>query len=123
MKTIADIQAIRDKMKSQIVVRDKDTNNETRIIVGMATCGISAGARPVFNTLMDEVANRQLKNVKVVRTGCLGMCTLEPIVEVLEPGKEKVTYCRVTPAKAKEIIDRHIVGGNICTQYLINNEE
>lgn len=123
MKTIADIQAIRDKMKSQIVVRDKDTNNETRIIVGMATCGISAGARPVFNTLMDEVANRQLKNVKVVRTGCLGMCTLEPIVEVLEPGKDKVTYCRVTPAKAKEIIDRHIVGGNICTQYLINNEE
>jgi NADP-reducing hydrogenase subunit HndB len=72
---------------------------------------------------MDEVANRQLKNVKVVRTGCLGMCTLEPIVEVLEPGKEKVTYCRVTPAKAKEIIDRHIVGGNICSQYLINNEE
>ncbi len=123
MKTIADIQAIRDKMKSQIVVRDKDTSNDIRIIVGMATCGISAGARPVFNTLMDEVANRKLTNVKVVRTGCLGMCTLEPIVEVLEPGKEKVTYCRVTPAKAKEIIDRHIVGGNICTQYLINNEE
>ena len=123
MKTIADIQAIREKMKSQIVVRDKDTSNEIRIIVGMATCGISAGARPVFNTLMDEVANRQLSNVKVVRTGCLGMCTLEPIVEVLEPGKDKVTYCRVTPAKAKEIIDKHIVGGNICTQYLINNEE
>ena len=123
MKTIADIQAIRDKMKSQIVVRDKDTSNDIRIIVGMATCGISAGARPVFNTLMDEVANRKLTNVKVVRTGCLGMCTLEPIVEVLEPGKEKVTYCRVTPAKAKEIIDKHIVGGNICTQYLINNEE
>lgn len=123
MKTIADIQAIREKMKSQIVVRDKDTSNDIRIIVGMATCGISAGARPVFNTLMDEVANRQLSNVKVVRTGCLGMCTLEPIVEVLEPGKDKVTYCRVTPAKAKEIIDKHIVGGNICTQYLINNEE
>ena len=123
MKTIADIQAIREKMKSQIVVRDKDTSNDIRIIVGMATCGISAGARPVFNTLMDEVANRQLSNVKVVRTGCLGMCTLEPIVEVLEPGKDKVTYCCVTPAKAKEIIDKHIVGGNICTQYLINNEE
>ena len=87
MKTIADIKAIRDQMKSQIVVRDKDTVEETRIIVGMATCGISAGARPVFNTLMDEVATRQLKNVKVVRTGCLGMCTLEPIVEVLAPGQ------------------------------------
>ncbi len=123
MKSIADIKAIRDKMQSQIVVRDKDTNDETRIIVGMATCGISAGARPVFNTLMDEVAKRQLKNVKVVRTGCLGMCRLEPIVEVLQPGQDKITYCRVTPAKAKEIIEKHIIGGNICTQYLISNEE
>ena len=123
MKTIADIKAIRDQMKSQIIVRDKDTTNETRIIVGMATCGISAGARPVFNTLMDEVATRQIKNVKVVRTGCLGMCRLEPIVEVLVPGQEKITYCRVTPAKAKEIIDTHIVGGNVCTQYLISNQD
>ena len=123
MKTIADIKAIRDRMQAQIVVRDREVTNETRIIVGMATCGISAGARPVFNTLMDEVANRQIKNVKVVRTGCLGMCRLEPIVEVLEPGKEKITYCRVTPAKAKEIIEKHIIGGNICTQYLITNED
>ena len=123
MKTIADIKAIRDKMQAQIVVRDREVTNETRIIVGMATCGISAGARPVFNTLMDEVANRQIKNVKVVRTGCLGMCRLEPIVEVLEPGKEKITYCRVTPAKAKEIIEKHIIGGDICTQYLITNED
>ena len=123
MKTIADIKAIRDRMQAQIVVRDREITNETRIIVGMATCGISAGARPVFNTLMDEVANRQIKNVKVVRTGCLGMCRLEPIVEVLEPGKDKITYCRVTPAKAKEIIEKHIIGGNICTQYLITNED
>ncbi len=123
MKTIADIQAIRDKMKSQIVVRDKDTINETRIVVGMATCGISAGARPVFNTLMDEVATRQLHTVKVVRTGCMGRCTLEPIVEVFVPGQEAVTYCRVTPEKAKEIIEKHIIGGKICTQYLIDNEE
>ena len=123
MKTIADIKAIRDRMQAQIVVRDREITNETRIIVGMATCGISAGARPVFNTLMDEVANRQIKNVKVVRTGCLGMCRLEPIVEVLEPGKDKITYCRVTPAKAKEIIEKHIIDGNICTQYLITNED
>ena len=123
MKTIADIKAIRDRMQAQIVVRDREITNETRIIVGMATCGISAGARPVFNTLMDEVANRQIKNVKVVRTGCLGMCRLEPIVEVLEPGKDKITYCRVTPAKAKEIIEKHIIGGNICTHYLITNED
>ncbi len=123
MKSIADIKAIREKMQSQIVVRDKETNNETRIVVGMATCGISAGARPVFNTLIDEVATRRIPNVKVIRTGCLGMCRLEPIVEILQPGQGKITYCKVTPEKAKVIIDQHIIGGNICTQYLISNEE
>ena len=123
MKTIADIQAIREKMKSQIVVRDKDTSNDIRIIVGMATCGISAGARPVFNTLMDEVSTRQLRNVKVSRSGCLGMCRLEPIVEVFVPGQDKVTYCHVDADKAKVIIANHIVNGNICTEYLIGAEE
>ncbi len=122
MKSIADIKAIRDKMQSQIILRDNNTNEETRIVVGMATCGISAGARPVFNTLVEEVATRQLKNVKVSRSGCLGMCKLEPIVEVFVPGQEKVTYVKVDPEKAKQIIASHIVNGNICTDYLITNE-
>ena len=122
MKSIADIKAIRDKMKAQIILRDNNTNEETRIVVGMATCGISAGARPVFNTLVEEVATRQLKNVKVSRSGCLGMCKLEPIVEVFVPGQEKVTYVKVDPEKAKQIIASHIVNGNICTDYLITNE-
>ena len=122
MKSIADIKAIRDKMQSQIILRDNNTNEETRIVVGMATGGISAGARPVFNTLVEEVATRQLKNVKVSRSGCLGMCKLEPIVEVFVPGQEKVTYVKVDPEKAKQIIASHIVNGNICTDYLITNE-
>ena len=122
MKSIADIKAIRDKMQSQIILRDNNTNEETRIVVGMATCGISAGARPVFNTLVEEVATRQLKNVKVSRSGCLGMCKLEPIVEVFVPGQEKVTYVKVDSEKAKQIIASHIVNGNICTDYLITNE-
>ncbi|MCI5819112.1 MAG: (2Fe-2S) ferredoxin domain-containing protein [Acidaminococcus sp.] len=122
MKSIADIKAIRDKMQAQIILRDNNTNEETRIVVGMATCGISAGARPVFNTLVEEVATRQLKNVKVSRSGCLGMCKLEPIVEVFVPGQEKVTYVKVDPEKAKQIIASHIVNGNICTDYLITNE-
>lgn len=122
MKSIADIKAIRDKMQSQIILRDNNTNEETRIVVGMATCGISAGARPVFNTLVEEVATRQLKNVKVSRSGCLGMCKLEPIVEVFVPGQEKVTYVKVDAEKAKQIVASHIVNGNICTEYLITNE-
>lgn len=123
MKSIADIKAIREKMQSQIVVRDKETTDEIRIVVGMATCGISAGARPVFNTLVDEVSKRALHNVNVSRTGCLGMCRLEPIVEVYIPGQEKVTYCHVDADKAKNIIANHIVNGNICTEYLVGSEE
>lgn len=120
MKSIADIKAIRDKMQAQIVLRDnKDAEQETRIVVGMATCGISAGARPVFNTLVDEVAQRNLKNVKVTRSGCLGMCALEPIVEVFVPGQEKVTYVHIDPDKARNIIASHIVNGNVCADYMI----
>ena len=123
MKSIDDIKAIRDKMQSEIILRDNTSgNDETRIVVGMATCGISAGARPVFNTLVEEVATRQLKNVKVTRPGCLGMCKLEPIVEVFVPGQEKVTYVHVDSEKAKQIVANHIVNGNICTEYLITNE-
>lgn len=122
MKSIADIKAIRDKMQAQINQRENDVQNETRIVVGMATCGISAGARPVFNTLVDEVAKRNLKHVKVTRTGCIGMCKLEPIVEVFVPGQEKVTYVMVDSEKAKNIIASHIVNGNVVTEYLIKND-
>ena len=122
MKSIADIKAIRDRMQAQVILRDNPDSNETRIVVGMATCGISAGARPVFNALVDEVAARNLANVKVSRAGCLGMCKLEPIIEVFVPGQEKVTYVHVTPEKAKNIIANHIVNGNICKDYLITNE-
>lgn len=123
MKSIADIKAIRDKMQSEIILRDNnDSDKETRVVVGMATCGISAGARPVYNALIDEVATRNLKNVKVTRSGCLGMCKLEPIVEIFVPGQEKVTYVQVNAEKAKQIVANHIVNGNICTEYLITNE-
>ncbi len=123
MKSIADIKAIRDKMQSEIILRDNsDTEKETRIVVGMATCGISAGARPVYNAFIDEVALRGLKNVKVTRSGCLGMCKLEPIVEVFVPGQEKVTYVHMTAEKAKQVVANHIVNGNICTDYLVTND-
>ncbi len=123
MKSIADIKAIRDKMQSQIFVRDNtDENSEIRIVVGMATCGISAGARPVFNALVDEVAKRNLKNVKVTRSGCIGMCKLEPIVEVFVPGQEKVTYVHMDAEKAKNVVASHIVNGNAVKEYMITNE-
>lgn len=122
MKSIADIKAIRDKMQSEIITREQGDNLDTRIVIGMATCGIAAGARNVFNAIIDEVAARNIKNVKVGRTGCLGMCKLEPIVEIFVPGQEKVTYIKVDAEKAKNIIAKHIVNGNICTEYLAEKE-
>lgn len=121
MKTLADLQAIRDSMKNTISTRES-TGDDIRIIVGMATCGIAAGARPVMTALMEEVSVRKLPNIKIAQTGCLGMCKLEPIVEVLAPGKEKVTYVKVTPEIAKRIIAEHIVNGNIVRESVITNE-
>ena len=120
MKSIADIKAIRDKMQADKSTREASHEGDTHIIVGMATCGIAAGARPVFNALIDEVATKKLENVRVTRSGCIGMCKLEPIVEVIVPGEDKVTYVKVDADKAREIINRHIIGGQVFTEYLVN---
>ena len=121
MKTIEDINAIREQMQQKLIARDTSaTDGEIRVLVGMATCGIAAGAKPVFDTLMDEVAKRGLKNVRVSRTGCIGMCKLEPIVEVIVPGEQKVTYIKVDSNVAKKIVAEHIVNGNIVKENVIN---
>lgn len=123
MKSIAELNAIKAKMQAQINNREGiDENKNIRIVVGMATCGIAAGARPVLNAFLDEVSKRNLKNVKVTQAGCLGMCKLEPMVEVFVPGKEKVTYVLVTEEAARQIVNEHIVNGNPIMKYVIGNE-
>ena len=120
MKSIEEIMAIRDKMKAQISNRDNaDDSTETPIVVGHATCGIASGAVPVFIAFVEEVQKRNLENVRVVRSGCLGMCKLEPMVEVFVPGEEKVTYVYITPDKVKKIMDDHIEKGKVCSEFLI----
>lgn len=119
MKSIADIMAIREAMQSQIILRDNaDAEKETHIVVGMGTCGINAGARTVFNALVDKIEERALKGVRVTRTGCLGSCSQEPSIEVHIPGKEVVKHANLDAKKAVEIIEKHIIGGNVCTEYL-----
>ena len=115
---IEELMALREKMQNNMNVR-KDENNEIRVVVGMATCGIAAGARPVLNAFVDEVAKRNLKGVSVTQTGCIGMCQYEPIVEVLQPGKEKVTYVKMTADKVAKIVNDHIVNGNPVAEYTI----
>ena len=121
MKSLEELKAIRERMQNKVILREGGA--EKRIVVGMATCGIAAGARPVLNTFVEEIANRGLTgSVEVGQTGCIGMCRFEPIVEVFE-GDQRVTYIYVDPAKAKEIVEKHIVGGQPIVEYTIGAAE
>ena len=116
MKSLAELQAIKDKMKNKVVIREG--GEEVRVVVGMATCGIAAGARPVLNTLVEEVENLSLSGkVTVAQTGCIGICQFEPVVEVFEAGKEKVTYVKVDAEKAKKIAQQHLKDGKVVVEY------
>jgi NADP-reducing hydrogenase subunit HndB len=117
MKTIQELEEIRKRTLDTINVR-KDRSG-TRVVVGMATCGIAAGARPVLLAIMDEVKKHELADVVVAQTGCIGMCRLEPIVEVYKPGEEKVTYIKVTASKAIRIVNEHIMQGKVVEEYTI----
>ena len=122
MKSLAELLAIKERMQSKVVLREG--TSDVRVVVGMATCGIAAGARPVLNTLVEEVNNGGLYDkVTVTQTGCVGLCQLEPIVEIYEAGKEKVTYIKMTPDKAKEIVEKHLKGGKVVTEYTVASAE
>ena len=118
MKSLAELQAIKDRMKDKVILREGV--NDIRVVVGMATCGIAAGARPVLATLVEEVNTAGLSDkVTVSQTGCIGICQYEPIVEVFEAGKDKVTYVKMTPEKAKRVGEEHLKGGNVVNEYTI----
>lgn len=122
MKSLDELIAIKEKMKDKVALRN--ASDEIRIVVGMATCGIAAGARPVLNTFVEEVANEGLsEKVTVTQTGCIGICQYEPVVEVYEKDKEKVTYVKMTSEKAKEVVERHIKGGKPIAEYTIGNAQ
>ena len=120
MKTLEELQAIREQARQKMTVR-ANQQDAVRVVVGMATCGIAAGARPVLNAFVEEVSKRHLENVTVAQTGCIGMCQFEPIVEVMMPGKDKVTYGKVTPEKVERIIVDHLVNGNPVAEYTVAN--
>ena len=122
MKSLAELEAIRKKTLERISLR-KDDEDTARVVVGMATCGIAAGARPVMLGFMEELQKRGLSNVTVSQTGCIGMCRLEPMVDVYMPGKEKVTYVHMTPEKVARVVAEHIVNGRPVEEYTIGATE
>ena len=118
MKTLAELAALREKMKSEVNLR-RDSTDDTRVLVGMATCGIAAGARPVLTAFVEEISKRQVKNVMVTQTGCIGICKLEPVVEIVAPGQEKVTYVKMTAEKVARVVTEHLVNGQVVAEYTI----
>ena len=120
MKSLEELRAIRAKMQGKVGVR-AENENQIRVVVGMATCGIASGARPVLTALSDAVQEQNLsEKICVTQTGCIGLCQYEPIVEVMEPGKEKVTYVKMTPEKALEVHRMHLLGGKVVTKYTLS---
>lgn len=117
MKSLEDLKKIRLAAQNKMSVR-MDEENKYRVVVGMATCGIAAGARPVLNTIVEEVANNKIP-VTVLQTGCIGMCTLEPIVEVFDKDDNKTTYVLMDSKKAKEVVERHLMGDEVIEDYTV----
>ena len=119
MKSLEELRAIRERMQSQVSMRAED-HNHTRVVVGMATCGIASGARPVLTKLSSLVQEKNLTDkISVTQTGCIGICQYEPVVEIVTPGQEKVTYVKMTAEKAVRVVNDHLVNGNVVTEYTI----
>ena len=121
MKTLEDLRALREKLKADMKVRQ---NDGTKVIIGMGTCGIAAGgiaagARPVLSSFVEEVAKRQLSDVMVTQTGCIGMCEKEVLVDIVRPGEPRITYGKVSPEDVKKIIAEHVVNGRIVEELVV----
>lgn len=121
MKSIAQLEEIRKKTLDEIKLRTNKGGR--RIVVGMATCGIAAGARPVMNAFVEELKKRNISDVNVTMTGCIGVCRLEPMVEIFDTDGSKVTYVKMTPEKAARIVTEHIVNGRVCSDLTIGAAE
>ncbi len=123
MKSLAELEQIRKQTLERINLRKEDKADTTRVVIGMATCGIAAGARPVMHAFMDELNKRQLQHVTVSQTGCIGMCRLEPMVDIITPDGTKVTYVHVKPEMVPRIVAEHVVNGRPVEEYTIGAAE
>ena len=117
IKSLDDLKRIREEaLKKQEL---KTTSGKTEIIVGMGTVGIAAGARETLKAILDYIDHNNLENVIIRQTGNIGIDSYEPVVQVILPGAEKVTYGRVNTEIAKVIMDEHVVNNRIVTDYKI----
>ena len=116
IKSLEDLRKI--KAESQLQTKARKSN-DTQVIIGMGTCGIAAGAREVMTAVLEELAKRNLNNVSVLQTGCIGMCQKEPLMDIVRPGEDRVTYGSVYPTDVPRIIAEHLVNGNIVEDLVV----
>lgn len=120
MKTLADLRKIREKAQQDMQLRN--AGSRIKIVVGMGTSGIAMGAREVMKTFLDEIATRKILDVVVTQTGEKGLSSMEPVVDIIEEGKETITYGNMSPEKAKKVISEHIVNGQPVNDYIISRD-
>ncbi len=118
MKSLKELEQLRDQYKVAYSLAGTDAD-QTRVMVGLATCGVAAGARPVYDALVKEVEACRIKNVMVVQTGCVGICQYEPVVEIVSPKLGRVTYVHMTAEKMKQVVAEHLLNGKIVEEYTI----
>ncbi|GAB6088007.1 (2Fe-2S) ferredoxin domain-containing protein [Alkaliphilus crotonatoxidans] len=119
MKSLEELKEIRERALKKINVRQLGEQDDIKVMVGMGTCGIAQGARQTLQALIEAISDFKLENVYVVQVGCMGQCYAEPQVQIEVPGKEPVVYGRVTAQKAKEIVERHLVKGEILEELTV----
>lgn len=123
MKSLAELQAIKEKMQNKVSLRATEGEETIRVVVGMATCGIAAGARPVLNAFLKEIEDRHLNNIICTQTGCIGICRYEPVVEVIMPDGAKTTYVKMTEDKVARVVTEHLVNNKVVQEYTIGAYE
>jgi NADP-reducing hydrogenase subunit HndB len=120
IKSLEELEKIREQAKDLINLR-KDNETKTRVVVGMGTCGIAAGARQTMLAILDELKKRNIDNVIVTETGCIGLCKYEPLVDIIKPNQPKVTYVNIDAEKARQIVVKHIINNQIIDDWVIPN--
>ena len=113
LKTIEDLKAIREQAQRDLKLR---TETGTRIIIGMGTCGIAAGARETMHAVLEELNKRHI-DAHVTTVGCIGMCSKEPLVDIEQAGQPRITYCNVHPDMVSRLIEEHLVRGVVVEEW------
>ena len=114
---IEDLDKISQKVRKTTALRDGA--GQAKVTVHMGTCGIASGSREIMNTLLDEFEKQKVTDVILTNSGCAGLCSREPMITVEIKGQAPVKYVDLTPEKACQILEKHVIGKQIVKEYVL----